>query len=537
MNQSRRSFNRTIVRTSYVALAGALVGGMSACTAPSQAPTVTAVMTTVTTASPAGTPTPAVAAPASPTVAATAAPVAAVRPLKLSPETGPIKTSFTITADGLPASTAIDFYWGTANGSFDLKAGPENVEFHNKVFQVARVPLGHATTDAQGQVSASFVAPEDYGELHDVYGVIGQKDVAHGGFRIMRQATINPAEGPIGTPITLTVTGLGWQAYQSTIALRYDNMFTGIVTAVTTRGTATAQFRAAGKIGKHVIDLDQGAKSAAFLNNQQSGTADIPDGRFWFNVTDDSALPAPAIDWPNPDRVAALSPAAPRTASSGAPTDPKVKASFDPSEGPILSRPTLSVTGLAPSAKVDAFWVTARGNRVSPSGWSLDTTPFPSATAAADGTLKIPVDIPDDLGGWHVVRLTQGDSVLAEVPYYIDRSLVDVTPQPVKQGETFTVHLKGIGWTELDNGVAVTYDNAYIGFACGFNSNGDVTMPLVATGEPGIHLIDLYPMIYQGHGEPPWGYQVPLLTYKDDAPGLSLGYRLPAIRTAIQIVS
>ncbi len=94
----------------------------------------------------------------------------------------------------------------------------------------------------------------------------------------------------------------------------------------------------------------------------------------------------------------------------------------------------------------------------------------------------------------------------------------------------------GLGWKPYDNGVALTGDNAYIGFACGFNSRGDVTVPLVATGEPGIHLIDLYPMLYQGHGKPPWGYQFPYLTYPEDFPGLDLGYNLPALRLAIEIV-
>jgi hypothetical protein len=57
----------------------------------------------------------------------------------------------------------------------------------------------------------------------------------------------------------------------------------------------------------------------------------------------------------------------------------------------------------------------------------------------------------------------------------------------------------------------------------------------VATGGPGTHLLDLYPMIYQGHGQPPWGYQVSYLTYADDFPGLSLGYKIPAMRLAIEV--
>ena len=55
-------------------------------------------------------------------------------------------------------------------------------------------------------------------------------------------------------------------------------------------------------------------------------------------------------------------------------------------------------------------------------------------------------------------------------------------PKVVKAGKPFIVELKGVGWTQLDNTVAVTYDNAYIGYACGFNSNGDVRIQLFATG-------------------------------------------------------
>ncbi|MBI3979098.1 MAG: hypothetical protein HY331_13015, partial [Chloroflexi bacterium] len=129
------------------------------------------------------------------------------------------------------------------------------------------------------------------------------------------------------------------------------------------------------------------------------------------------------------------------------------------------------------------------------------------------------------------------DKILVEVPFFVERSLVGVTPTRVKAGEKFKVQLKGVGWTEIDNGVAITYDNAYIGYACGFNSNGDVTVDLVATGGPGTHLIDLYPMIYQGgHGKYPWQYNMPMLTFAQDHPGLALGYRLPTFRLAIEVV-
>ena len=105
-------------------------------------------------------------------------------------------------------------------------------------------------------------------------------------------------------------------------------------------------------------------------------------------------------------------------------------------------------------------------------------------------------------------------------------------------GQKFTVHLKGLGWTQLDNTIAVDYDNSYVGYGCGFNSQGDTVMNLVATGAPGTHLIDMYPLLYTqqpSYANTPYG-MIPVLTYEQDAPGLALGYELPAIRLAVTVV-
>jgi len=108
----------------------------------------------------------------------------------------------------------------------------------------------------------------------------------------------------------------------------------------------------------------------------------------------------------------------------------------------------------------------------------------------------------------------------------------------VKLGHAFQVHLRGVGWTQLDNTLAVDYDNSYVGYACGFNSAGDVVLNLVATGGTGTHLIDMYPLLYTyqpAYPYPPHG-MVPFLSFARDAPGLALGYQLPAIRIAIRVV-
>ena len=67
---------------------------------------------------------------------------------------------------------------------------------------------------------------------------------------------------------------------------------------------------------------------------------------------------------------------------------------------------------------------------------------------------------------------------------------------------------------------------------CGFNSQGDVTLPLLATGDPGWHYIDLYPAIYKGEelgGQQ--SFRIPQLTYAVDHPG----EQLPAFHFAVEV--
>ena len=467
-----------------------------------------------------------------------------IKLLKVEPVKGYTGDSFTVTGDGLAPGKKVDFFWSTADGAYVTKVMPDNVEYHERKYEEKRVSLGSTSVDAQGRVNVVFTAPEDFGEVHDLYAVVDGQDVARGGFRILRSATMTPTEGPVGTPITVTVKGLSWRGFEHFMALRYDNKYTGEISAVATRGTAVFQIRAAGPSGKHIIQLNNSTAYApgAYLNTQQSPQDYIyahldnkQEFRFAFNVTKDAGPPQNFLQWPDSDRVTRLSSHASRTTMSMK-TPSSGVAMLEPASGPILSQTTLRATGLPPNTAVGLFFVTARGNRMGPSGWNLESIPLSNATTKADGSLTTTLQIPDDLGGWHVVKLAVRDKVLMEIPYYIEQSVVDVKPKKIKVGETFTVQIKGVGWTELDNTVAVTYDNAAMGYACGFNTNGDVTINLVASGHPGTHLVDLYPAIYRGRDKVPWNYQTPFLTFARDFPALVHGYRLPAFRLAIEVV-
>ena len=192
---------------------------------------------------------PAAAAPppaAGPSVGAAGTSAPALKLLKTSPERGNVGTQFSISGEGLPAGREMEFVWATWDGSYVMKTTAETVQFFERKFEPKRAPLGRAAADAQGRIAATFTAPEDYGEIHDIYGVLDGQDVAKAGFRLVRHVTVSPLQGPVGTPITIRVDGLGWKPYEGTLGVRWDNSYTGFISAVTTRGTTTGQIRAAG---------------------------------------------------------------------------------------------------------------------------------------------------------------------------------------------------------------------------------------------------------------------------------------------------
>jgi hypothetical protein len=464
----------------------------------------------------------------------TAAPTMGI--LKATPDIGRAGTTFSLSGSGLAANKDVSIVWNTANVTWMVDARPDSVDYLGRKVDKINVVLATTKTDAQGAFSISLKAPRDFGGIHDIYAVVDGVQLAKGGFLIARTATMTPKKGPIGTMITLTYTGLGSSLYEGGASMQYDNHYVGAVMANWTRGVATVRFRASGPVGRHTIEISD-AISFDYLNIPQSPIPWAVGHRFAFKVTKDAGLPKQRLDWPV--SVAPTVDARTTLSTAGLGAD-RGAATLSSTSGPILSKVDVTATGLTPSSPVNLVWSTVVGNRVNCSGtcWSFVSVPLGNATAAADGSLKSTVQIPDGLGGWHVIQMLQNGNVKAQVPFFVKRSVAGISALKLKAGQAFTVHLKGVGWTQLDNTIAVDYDNSYIGYGCGFNSNGDVVLNLVATGAPGTHLIDMYPLLYTqqpSYSNTPYG-MVPVLTYARDVPGLALGYQLPAIRLAIEVV-
>jgi len=460
-----------------------------------------------------------------------------IKTLKTTPDVAPAGAAVTISGTGLPASKTVQLVWMTANVRWVLDPKPDSLDYLGRKVDKIAVALANAKTDALGAFSVKFNAPKDFGGLHDIYALVDGAQVAKGGFLLERTVRISPTKGPVGTPITVTVAGMGSPTYESVGSVLYDNRYTGAVSANATRGVAVFKLRAAGGVGAHWIEYAGSSHTVPYLNMQQSPVPWTDGHRMKFTVTKDAGPPAPTLEWP-----AAVKPTMDeRTTllSANLATSSKASLQLASTSGPILTKVDVAASGLAPNTSVALQWSSVVGNRVNCTGtcWNFVNIPLGEARTGADGTLKTAIEIPDGLGGWHVVQVVQSGQIMAQTPYFVKRSFVSI-PKVVKAGEPFTVELKGVGWTQIDNTVAVTYDNGYIGYACGFNSNGYVRIQLFATGEPGTHLIDLYPLLYTQQPAYPYSQlgMVPLLGFATDGPGLAAGYELPAYRLAITVV-
>jgi hypothetical protein len=437
--------------------------------------------------------------------------------MSLTPDHGPVAPSFTVTASGLEPGTPLDVVWNDVDGAWLL--GDDDTTYHGRAFTPHNSVLATVTPDENGDLTAQVTAPAGFGDAHDVWlqradGVIVNKAA----FNIDMEVTISPTSGPVGTPITISVTGSGFRAGNDSWDVIYDQQFTGWLSAVTTHGNATAVIRATGAVGVHTVGVMHGEFTMPYLNPQQNPYTGRPQWHIPFTVTAGDAVlpPDPAAQSLTPEQVNA------RDAGTIA---------ISPSAGIVGSTAMVTASGLPADTDLAVMWSSVSGNRVSGNGYAGTNGQIATAHSDAQGNLAWQLAVPDDLGGPHTLALMNGDQLVGQGEYIITASIVDMTPASGPSGTRTLVHLKGVGWTETANIYNVDVDNSYVGYACGFNSNGDVQIFLDMSGAPGWHYIDIYPGIYKGVETSPNDFRIPQLTFAADHPG----EKLPAFHFAFQI--
>ena len=432
--------------------------------------------------------------------------------MTVSPEQGQPGTRVQVRAEGLPANADFQLVWRTVKGSWKVA----DAKYHGREYKPVAFELAAVKTDAAGTLAATFTAPEDFGFLHDVVLQQGERLFNQAGFSIDMKASILSKNGPVGTPIIINVQGIGWRPLENSWMLLYDNHFTGWISAVTTAGSAQFAIPATGAPGLHVIEILHGEFTFPYRNMQQSPEADRPNFVLYFTVMPGApVLPPPAIEQAQHS--------VGRLASPGT---LMVKPPFAGVGQPV----TVVGTGLTPGTRYGLSWTTTIGNRVGGHGWNDATRTIANAAADPSGRVAFSFTAPDDLGGAHALSVDDG-AARHTGSLWLKPTAFPLDIERGPPGMPFSVHLKGVGWTETANIYTVVFDNSYVGYACAFNSQGDVKIPLQATGEPGWHFVDLYPAIYRGDEQQPRNFLIPQLTYAADHPGEDL----PHFRFAFEV--
>ena len=314
-------------------------------------------------------------------------------------------------------------------------------------------------TDQAGRLSAKFVTPEDFGFMHDIVLQQGGRLFTQTGFSIDMTVEISPKSGPVGTPITVEVKGIGWRSLFNSWDLLYDNNFTGWMSSVTTHGSARFTIPATGGPGVHILEVLHGELTFPYRNMQQSPEPDRPRWAIPFTVT----AGAPVLP-PPPEQ----------QAQKNLPVQPPQGELVATPQSSGVGEPVLVRSdGLEPGKSYQLNWTRVVGNRMTGAGWQESSTVVAESKADGAGHAEFRFKVPDDLGGAHGLWIDTG-SAKKTGTYWIKPTALplDVSRGPV--GTTFTIHLKGVGWTETANIYHLVYDNSYIGYACAFNSQGDV---------------------------------------------------------------
>ena len=441
----------------------------------------------------------------------------------VTPAAGLAGTTVKAAGSGFDPNSELQIVWQGVNGSWNVNK--DDGTFHGRQFKDDLQPITTVRTDATGQFETTFTVPDGFGFEHDVR-VINQDGVTENqaAFEVTMQASISPSSGPAGTPIAIELRGIGWRALENSWTVLYDNKFTGWMSSVTTDGLARATIPAAGAPGKHVIQIIHGSATFPYMNMQQSPQPDRPQWAFEFTITDGAAV------LPPPAQTQSL-PVEPGMAPAGT-GQPVI--GTDPTSGIVDTPVILKGGGLPPGEQLQLVWFRMTGSRVSGQGYQETSIPLGTVTAGADGEIEFPFKALDDLGGPHRIEAQINGEKVAETAFTITPAAFAIEPASGPVGTTITIHLKGVGWTETANIYTLVYDNAYFGYACGFNSQGDVIVYLPAAGEPGWHFIDLYPGIYKGEDMSQVNnFRIPQLTAVDDHPG----EKLPVFHFAFLITS
>jgi len=452
--------------------------------------------------------------------------------LVLSDEKAYVGDEITLLGRNLPAEEEFELVWHSTQGRWGVLEANEVIgpQFRPRTETIERI-----RTDADGQFDVDWEIPEDFGGDHRIevkrpnQGAVGVASI-----EVVPHFVIDRNDAPLGEAFTVTGYGLGPSVHQNNYQVAWDNGTVGYMTSVMNRGTATAQVRAVGPPGEHVVQVWRNYRGIPYLqNNTQSPYGPVADGRqsVWtVEVTEPEEEPRTA--WSDP--VFDETPIS--THYPEIDEDTEAELTVTPTSGQAGTTVFIRGEEFPPDTEVDLVWYRHVGEQIQggPVHPEPDYSVLPTATSDEDGSFQVEVDIPPSEGSTRpIVAEVEGRSV-AITGFMVQPSIKTFSPTEGPVGTEIEIELTGIGWPAYENSPFFVYDNKPLGYACGMTDEDKtdvVRTVLRASGEPGYHFIDVYPSIFEMQDD---GLEIevkPHLSYIDNHPVRPL----PALHMTFEI--
>jgi len=458
--------------------------------------------------------------------------------LVLSEDAGYVGDALTFHGRGLEPNGVYEIVWHSQEGDWAVVGASEVV---GPQYQPRRERVATVTADESGEFDEEWEIPEDFGgshrvELRDADGGADAdgETVADATYEITPWFELERTEAPLGESFTVRGYGIGPDVVTSNYQVTWDNSPVGLLTGVMRRGTATAEIRAVGPPGDHVLQVWRNAEGIPYLqNNTQSPYGPVAGGRqsaWTVEVTEPDGDPRTA--WVDP--LLDESPIAAHYPDIDGDSDATIELS------PTSGQPgtTAFVTGenFPPDTEVNLRWYRHEGFR----GEGVTVTPepdpdvLPSATTDEKGRFQTEVAIPRDQGSTRPITAAVDGREVAVAGFVMQPAIETFVPTRGPVGTTIEIELTGIGWTDYENQLFFVYDNKPVGYAVGTtgaDEPGTVRVELKATGEPGWHFVDVYPSLLDMREDTPTFDSAPHLSYVDNHPMRPV----PAVHFAFEV--
>lgn len=456
--------------------------------------------------------------------------------LELEPEEGRVGERVNLAGRNLPPEKQFQLIWRSHSMDWDIERNSDGVlwkRFLGFNYSERQELIGEVETDPEGRFDHEFEVPEDFGGTHDIYLVTEKERVNKIGFLVVPDFDVGPLSGPFGSPITVKARGLPLLVPESVDSppyhVYYDNSYVGLISPVTAKGSAELTIPATGKPGPHVIDVERCQFGNAHSYRQTHigllSLPGTPDLSWTFELEEGEPVLPPPIGEQVPYSV-------PRE-GSGLKDDPS-SPELTTAERAFSIHDSVLVkgAGFPPGTSVQLVWPELEGSNMREEGFQERDAVTLEVTTDEEGRLEAEISpSPKTVqGGPHPIHAMLEGKKVATTSAIALPEFEELTPESGPVGTGITINAQGVGWNEPWNQVTIVYDNSYIGYACGGDIPGIIEAKLRATGEPGWHLIDIYPTVQKQRNfakeafEIPFIYRLPILNWESHPEGYHFRY-------------